>query len=87
MTVGTGNNSYKGVSDKDVRQKMRESMIKNGLSILPTGVTATVKMDRWEELDYQGKMKTKQSVFTEVVTKYVLLHTSGESVELCGYGQ
>jgi hypothetical protein len=32
-------------------------------------------------------MKTKQSVFTEVDTRYILLHTSGESIELAGYGQ
>jgi hypothetical protein len=29
MTVGSGSNSYKGVSDKDVKQAIRESMIKN----------------------------------------------------------
>ena len=49
-------------------------------------------MDRWEEVDQYSKetpkaMKTKQSIFTEVETKYLLLHTSGESLELCGYGQ
>lgn len=43
-------------------------------------------MDRWEEADYQGKIRTKQSVFTEAVTKYMLLHVSGEYVELSGYG-
>lgn len=79
------------MSDKDVRQLMRESMAKNGLSVLPIGVTANVKTERWEEVDTYSKtpgaMKTKQSVFTEVVTKYLLLHTSGESIELSGYGQ
>lgn len=90
MTVGSGTNSYKGVSDKDVKQAIRESMIKNGLSILPTGITSKIQQDRWEEeVEWQGKksMKTKQSIFTEVETKYLLLHTSGESLELCGYGQ
>ena len=29
----------------------------------------------------------KQSVFTDAHTKYLLLHTSGESIELSGYGQ
>jgi len=89
MTVGSGTNSYKWVSDKDVKQTIRESMIKNGLSILPTGITTKVKMDRWEEADpYKvGQMKTKQSIFTEVETKYILLHESGEFLELCGYGQ
>lgn len=90
MTVGSWTNSYKGVSDKDVKQAIRESMIKNGLSILPTSITSKIQMDRWEEeTEWQGKksMKTKQSIFTEVETKYLLLHTSGESLELCGYGQ
>jgi hypothetical protein len=49
-------------------------------------------VDRWEEVDAYSKstpkdMKSKQSIFTEVDTKYLLLHTSGESIELAGYGQ
>jgi len=92
MTVGSGSNSYKWVSDKDVKQAIRESMIKNWLSVLPTGITSKVQIDRWEEDDTYNKQppypkKTKQSIFTEVETKYILLHTSGESLELCGYGQ
>ena len=31
MTIGTGNNSYKGISDKDVKQKIGEAMAKNNL--------------------------------------------------------
>ena len=92
MTVGSGNNSYKGVSDKDVKHAIRESMIKNGLAILPIAISPKIQMDRWEEVDPYSKetpkaMKTKQSIFTEVETKYLLIHTSGESLELCGYGQ
>lgn len=90
MTVWTGQNSYKWVSDKDVKQAIRESMLKNGLSILPIGVIPKIKIDRWEEVDSYSKtwaMKTKQSIFTEVETRYLLLHTSGESIELSWYGQ
>lgn len=90
MTVWKWESSYKWVSDKDVRIVMRESMIKNGLTILPISVTPTIKVDRWEELDSYSKVewatKSKQSVFTEVTTKYLLLHTSGESIEVAGYG-
>ena len=39
----------------------------------------------WEET-YQGNTKQKQSIFTEVETKYLLLHSSGESQVLSGYG-
>ncbi len=90
MTVWTGQNSYKWVSDKDVKQAIRESMLKNWLSILPIWVMPKIQIDRWEEVDSYSKtwaMKTKQSIFTEVETRYLLLHTSWESIELAGYGQ
>jgi hypothetical protein len=85
-TVGTGGSSYKGVNDKDVKTIMREAMAENGLSMLPTGIDAKTTITRWEETSSYGT-KQKQSVFTEVTTKYLLLHTSGESIELAGYGQ
>lgn len=83
--VGTGNTSYKGVSDKDVKQKVGEAMQKHGLCILPIEVKPKTQIDRWEENTNYG-VKTKQSVFTEVETKYMLLHESGESIEITGYG-
>lgn len=83
--VGTGNASYKGVSDKDVKQKVGEAMQKHGLCILPIEVKPKTQIDRWEENTNFG-VKTKQSVFTEVETKYMLLHESGESIEIAGYG-
>jgi hypothetical protein len=85
MTVGSGKSSYKGVSDQVVKEILQPAMIKNGLSILPTDVQAKTTTDRWEETTEYGK-KMKQSTFTEVTTKYLLLHTSGESIELAGYG-
>lgn len=92
MTVWSGNNSYKWVADKDVKQALRDSMTKNWLSLLPTGVESKIQIDRWEEVDPYSKsipkdMKSKQSVFTEVTTKYILLHTSWEYMELAWYGQ
>jgi len=92
MTVWKWDNSYKWVADKDVKQALRDSMTKNWLSLLPTGVESKIQIDRWEEVDPYSKsvpkdMKSKQSVFTEVTTKYILLHTSGESIELAWYWQ
>ena len=55
MNVGTGNSSYKAVGDSIVRATIKESMLKNGLVIIPTGVTATTKIDRWEEESQYGK--------------------------------
>jgi len=91
MTVWTWKSAYKGVSDKDVKILIRDSMVKNWLSILPIGVIPTIQVDRWEEDDTYDKQppypkKSKQSIFTEVTTRYLLLHTSGESIELAGYG-
>lgn len=85
MNVGTGNASYKAVSDTDVRNTLRKSMIKNGLVIVPTSVNAKTQIDRWEEETQFGK-KMKQSVLTEAHTKYLLIHSSGEQLELAGYG-
>jgi len=85
MTVGTGANSYKGVPDQEVKKIIGASMAKNGLSIIPISVEPKTTVERWEEESNYGK-KQKQSVFTEVVTKYLLLHESGESITLSGYG-
>lgn len=92
MTVWEWKNSYKAVSDKDVKEAIRESMIKNKLVILPIWVSPRIQIDRWEEDDTYNKQppypkKTKQSVFTEADTKYLLVHDSWESIELAWYGQ
>lgn len=82
MNVGTGNYGYKGVADKDVKYAIGQAMQKHGLAIIPISVEPNVSIERWEE---NGKQK--QSIFTEVRTKYLLLHESGESLEISGYGQ
>lgn len=85
MTVGTGTNSYKGVADKDVKLAIGDAMEKNGLCILPIEVDAKTQLDRWEETNQYGT-KMKQNVFVEATTKYLLLHESGESQIIAGYG-
>jgi hypothetical protein len=89
--VGTGNSSYNGTKDQDVKEVFNESLAKNGLCILPIGIQEETHIDRWEEVDPWSKstpkdVKQKQSVFTKVTTRYLLLHESGESQELVGYG-
>lgn len=92
MDVGTGNSSYKGISDKEVKIIIRKAMMDNGLCILPTKVNKFSTLQSWEEEDSYSKSvpkatKRKQSVFTEVQTEYLLLHNSGESIVLQGFGQ
>jgi len=84
-TIGSGNSSYKGVSDKNVKLVIGRAMQKNGLVMLPTSIEPKTEVSRWEEKTSYG-LKQKQSVFTEVITKYTLLHESGESIEISGYG-
>lgn len=86
MTVGSGNMSYKGVPDQEVKKVIGDAMAKNGLCLLPIGTEAKTQVDRWEETGGQYGPKQKQQIFTEVTTKYLLLHESGESIELSGYG-
>jgi hypothetical protein len=85
LLVGTGQGSYKGVGDKDVKVAIGQAMQEAGLVIVPTGIESKVTIERWEEESNYGK-KQKQSVFTEVVTKYLLIHESGESIEVVGSG-
>jgi hypothetical protein len=85
MTVGSGQMSYKGVSDKDVKLKVGQAMQKHGLCLLPISVEDEMRIDRWEETNSYGT-KQKQSVFVSVRTRYMLLHESGESMEIAGYG-
>lgn len=80
--VGSGNYGYSGVSDQDVKKVVGEAMAENGLCILPTDIAPRAEVTRWQE-----GTSSKQQVFTEVTTKYILMHTSGEWAEVCGYGQ
>ena len=86
MKVGSGNMTYQGVPDQQVKKIIGESMFKHGLTMLPIEIEPRAKVSRWEEKTNYG-LKQKQSVFTEVITKYLLLHESGESQVLSGYGQ
>lgn len=83
MKVGSGKYSYQGTSDKDVKEIFNPALAENGLCIIPVSVEDEVHVERY--VDQYGK--PKMSVLTTVKTKYLLLHDSGESIELAGYGQ
>ena len=85
LQVGAGNNSYKGVADKDVKKIVGDAMERAGLCILPIEILPSVKIERWEESSNYG-VKQKQSIFTEALCKYELIHESGESKIIQGYG-
>ena len=79
--IGQGDFAYDGTKDSDVKEVFNAVLAENGLCILPVEIQESTKIDRW-----QDGTKQKQSVFTKVTTKYLLLHDSGESIVLTGYG-
>lgn len=86
MTIGEGKMSYKGIADKDVKYILGSSMAENGITCVPIDYNVKTKVDRWEEATNYG-VKQKQSVFTEVLAKYLITHVeSGESQVIVGYG-
>jgi hypothetical protein len=90
LTVGDGKSSYKGVADKDVKQVIGQSMAKNGLVCFPISIDPKVTIERWNETqNYNGQQyeKVKQSVFTEVLAKFKIVHAlTGDSIDIVGYG-
>lgn len=91
LTVGEGKSSYSGVADQDVKKVVGEAMERNGLTIFCTGIEEKTELSSWDEVDQWSKStpkdtKRKQSIFTKVVTTYLLCHESGEYITLKGYG-
>jgi hypothetical protein len=71
--IGSGSSSYKGIKDKDVKIAFNEAFTKNGLAIVPIDIQEHTE-------------QTAKQLLTKVVTTYLLMHTSGEFIELKGYG-
>tara|TARA_R110001599_G_scaffold32352_1_gene106430 strand:+ start:418 stop:1035 length:618 start_codon:yes stop_codon:yes gene_type:complete len=84
-SVGSGKSAYNGTKDQDVKEVFNKAMSDNGLCMIPFDIQEETQVDRWEEKTDWG-LKQKQSVFTKAVVKYTLLHESGESTIVCGYG-
>ena len=83
--VGSGGMAYDGTKDQDVKQVFNTALANHGLCMIPFDIQESTQVDRWEETNQYGA-KQKQSVFTKVVVKYNLIHESGESTVVCGYG-
>lgn len=83
--VGSGRSAYSGVKDQDVKEVFNKALAEHGLAVLPIGIDEETELSSWM-VDGQYGTQRKQSVFTKVKTKYLLLHESGESVEISGYG-
>ena len=86
LDVGKGDNAYEGVADKDVKRIIGPAMVKNGLCIVPVGVEPKTTIEFYDGKNYYGDPVKKQTVFTEIIGKYLLSHESGEWIILTGYG-
>lgn len=74
--------SYRAVSDREVKTKVGQALAENGFAIFPTKVDATEQV-------VVAKNKygdEKSNVFVSVKTEYVLSHISGGFITLQGYG-
>lgn len=76
-TIGRGNSQFKGVADEDVKRAYNEAMVANGLCILPIEINPTIT---------PVVIYDKTYTLTQVSTKYKLMHESGESDIISGYG-
>lgn len=83
--VGTGNSSYDGTKDQDVKMVFNKALSDNGLCMVPIDIDEETKVERWQEKTDWG-LKQKQSIFTKVKVKFSLMHISGESQTITGYG-
>jgi len=92
MTVGSGQNAYKGVADKDVKYVIGQAMAENNLTCMPISIVPEMKIDRWDEIDPYSKevpkaTRTKQSIFVSLICTYRITHAlTKESIEIVGYG-
>ena len=85
--VGSGSYAYNGTKDQDVKEVFNDALANNGLCIMPINIEESTQVDRWEErYDDKSPIKQKQSIFTKVNVKYLLMHESGESQEIAGRG-
>lgn len=79
--VGKGSFGYKGVKDSELKLMLNRAMRTNGLAIFPQQIDESTEIHRWK-----ADGKEKMQVFTKVNSKFLLIHESGEQIEINGVG-
>lgn len=88
LSIGSGAYAYKAVADLDVKREVGAAMKNNGLAIVPIKIETNVEHQEFkDETEEFNVFKNRRQVFTEVKVTYCLMHESGESMEVVGYGQ
>lgn len=89
MTVGNGNNSYKGVSERAVLEPIRALFIQHRLIIIPVKVDVQEKEFSYDKITY-GEKDIKTRLMTQVKTRYKIVDVDSPAefieIESCGNG-
>ena len=86
LQVGTGNSSYKAVSEAEVLNMMKPLFKKHKLIIFPVDGEVTEHNSSFET-EYKGKVTTKTRNVTQLKVKFKIVDVeTGESEILIGFG-
>jgi len=88
MTVGTGSNSYKAVSEASMLNLIKPLFKKHKLIVFPIDGEINENINTYEKTDsYKNTVSTTLRAVTQLKVKYKIVDTeSGESETLVGFG-
>ena len=87
MTVGSGTNSYKAVSEASMLNLVKPLFKKYKLIIFPIEGDIKDNVSVWEKTDFKGNIKNDLRAITELKVFYKIVDTeSGENETLVGFG-
>ena len=89
MTVGTGNNKYKAVSERDILDAVKPLEYKHGVYSYPVGRTVLESNILESESEYQGKVTKKTTFMTriETVYRFVNIEKPEEFIEMTTFAE
>jgi hypothetical protein len=87
MTVGSGKNAYKAVSEAAMLNLVKPLFKKHKLIIFPIDGTIQDHVMTWDKTDYNGKTEKSLRAMTELKVMYRILDTeSKEFQDVVGFG-
>lgn len=82
MTVGSGNSSYKAISEKEVLNMVKPLLKKHGLILVPINAAMTESVDTYDT----QRGRTTRCISSLVETWRVIDIDTGESIDAVGVG-
>lgn len=82
MTVGSGNSSYKAISEKEVLNMVKPLLKKHGLILVPINAAMTESVDAYDT----QRGRTTRCISSLVETWRVIDIDTGESIDAVGVG-